>query len=172
MEYSADPDGDGRTKDRVDVVNMSLGSDYGQPFDDDLTMAVEGATALGVLTVASAGNASDKPYIVGTPSAAPSALSVAQTQVPSAGLQLLTVPTLAQPVPAVFQPWSAVPTEVISGPIQYGDGAGGNLDRLPPVRPGSLAGKVGLVDRGGCELHAEDQATSATWAASSASSAW
>jgi hypothetical protein len=52
-------------------------------------MAVEGATALGILTVASAGNSADKPYIVGTPSATPSALSVAQTQVPSAGLQLL-----------------------------------------------------------------------------------
>jgi subtilisin family serine protease len=82
MDYVSDPNGDGRTRDRVDVVNMSLGSSYGQPFDDDLSMAVEGATALGILTVASAGNSADKPYIVGTPSASPSALSVAQTQVP------------------------------------------------------------------------------------------
>jgi minor extracellular serine protease Vpr len=152
MEFSADPNGDGRTKDRVDVINMSLGSNYGQPFDDDLAMAVEGATALGILTVASAGNASDKPYIVGTPSAAPSALSVAQTQVPSAGLQLLTVPSLPAPIAGVFQPWSAVPTTVISGEIQYGDGAGGNLFGCDPFAPGSLAGKVGLVDRGVCNF--------------------
>ena len=150
MEYSSDPNGDGRTRDRVDVINMSLGSDYGQPFDDDLSMAVEGATALGILTVASAGNASDKPYIVGTPSAAPSALSVAQTQVPSAGLQLIDVDGTSYP--AVFQPWSVVPTSVVSGPLQYADGAGGNLNGCAPFAQGSLAGKVVLVDRGACNF--------------------
>ena len=55
MEYAVDPDGDGDPSDRVDVINMSLGSPYGQPFDDDLAAAVDAATALGVLTVASAG---------------------------------------------------------------------------------------------------------------------
>ena len=79
MDFAVDPNGDGKTKDAVDVINMSLGSNYGQPFDDDLSLAVENATALGVLTVASAGNSADKPYITGTPSATPSALSVAQT---------------------------------------------------------------------------------------------
>jgi minor extracellular serine protease Vpr len=152
MEFSADPNGDGRTRDRVDIINMSLGSNYGQPFDDDLSLAVEGATALGILTVASAGNASDKPYIVGTPSATPSALSVAQTQVPSAGLQLLTMESLPAPVPAVFQPWSTPPAGVISGPLQYGNGAGGNLLGCDAFPPGSLDGKVVLVDRGGCNF--------------------
>ena len=72
------------TSDHVEVINMSLGSDYGQPFDDDLVAAVENATAIGVLTVASAGNGGDCPYVAGTPAAARTALSVAQTQVPSA----------------------------------------------------------------------------------------
>ncbi len=91
MDFAVDPNGDGKTKDHVDIVNMSLGSTYGQPFDDDLSLAVDNATAFGVLTVASAGNSADKPYITGTPSAAPTALSVAQTQVPSAELQLIEV---------------------------------------------------------------------------------
>jgi minor extracellular serine protease Vpr len=150
MEYSTDPNGDGRTRDRVDVINMSLGSNYGQPFDDDLSMAVEGATALGVLTVASAGNSADKPYIVGSPSAAPSALSVAQTQVPSAGLQLLEANDVEYK--AEFQPWSVPPTTVLSGPLQYGNGAGGNLNGCAPFAPGSLGGKVVLVDRGACNF--------------------
>jgi subtilisin family serine protease len=90
MEFAVDPDGDGDTADAVDIINMSLGSDYGQPFDDDLSQAVEAATKLGVLTVASAGNGGDKPYIAGTPSATPAALSVAQTQAPSAALQLIS----------------------------------------------------------------------------------
>jgi subtilisin family serine protease len=81
MEYVVDPNGDGDASDRVDIVNMSLGSNYGQAFDDDLALAVNNATAVGVMTVASAGNGSDKPYISGTPAAAISALSVAQTAV-------------------------------------------------------------------------------------------
>ena len=89
MDYALDPNGDGVTDDHVDVINMSLGSDYGQAFDDDLSLAVENATDVGVLTVSSAGNGSDKPYVSGTPAATPSALSVAQTAVPSAELALL-----------------------------------------------------------------------------------
>ncbi|HSN72170.1 MAG TPA: S8 family serine peptidase, partial [Steroidobacteraceae bacterium] len=140
MEYVADPNGDGDTSDRVDIVNMSLGSVYGQAFDDDLALAVDNATALGIMTVASAGNSSDKPYVTGTPAAAQTALSVAQTQVPSASLSFLTlngVDYLAE-----FQPWSTPPAGVISGPLQYGNGAGGNLNGCAAFAPGSLAGKV------------------------------
>ncbi len=150
MDFAVDPNGDGKTKDHVDIVNMSLGSNYGQPFDDDLSLAVDNATALGVLTVASAGNASDKPYIVGTPSAAPTALSVAQTQVPSAELQLLSVGGLE--IPAVFQPWSVQPAAPISGTLQYADGAGGNNNGCAPFSAGSLAGLIVVVDRGACNF--------------------
>jgi subtilisin family serine protease len=150
MEFAVDPNGDGDPADHVDVINMSLGSSYGQPFDDDLAMAVEGASSIGVLTVASAGNSADKPYIVGTPSAAPSALSVAQTQVPSASLQLITVDGVDYP--AVFQPWSAPLTATITGPVQYGDGAGGNRNGCAPFAPGSLTGLIVLVDRGACNF--------------------
>ena len=96
--------------------------------------------------MASAGNSADKPYIVGTPSAAPTALSVAQTQVPSASLQLISVD--GADYPAVFQPWSVPLTSVITGPVQYGDGAGGNLNGCAPFAPGSLTGLIVLVDRG------------------------
>ena len=163
MEFAVDPDGDGRIKDRVDVINMSLGSSYGQPFDDDLSFAVENATVMGVLTVSSAGNSADKPYANGTASSTASALSVAQTQVPSAALQLIDVD--GANYPAVFQPWSAPPAGVLSGPVQYGDGVGGNLlgcslgadpnsvdPADAPFPPGSLTGKIVLVDRGDCNF--------------------
>lgn len=150
MEFAVDPNGDGDPSDHVDIINMSLGSDYGQPFDDDLSAAVENATAVGVLTVAAAGNGGDKPYIQGTPAGTPSALSVAQTQVPSAALQLITVDSVDYP--AVFQPWSVAPAGVISGPVQYADGAGGNLDGCAPFAAGSLTGLVVLVDRGACNF--------------------
>jgi len=155
MDYAADPNGDGKFNDRVDIVNMSLGGSYGQPFDDDLSAAVDAATSLGILTVASAGNSSDKPFANGTPAAAKTALSVAQTAVPSAFLPLMQIvapANIAGSFPAVFQPWSAPLTTVIEAPLQYGNGAGGNLNGCAPFAPGSLADKIVLVNRGGCNF--------------------
>ena len=153
LEFALDPNSDGDLSDHVDIVNMSLSSAYGQPFDDDLSAAVDHATSLGVLTVVSAGNSGDKPYVAGSPGVAETALSVAQTHVPSDFVSLMSV---LQPVPdagdyeTVFQPWSAPLTEAIEGPVQYGDGAGGNLDGCAQFPAESLAGKLVMVDQGGC----------------------
>jgi subtilisin family serine protease len=155
MEFAVDPDGDGDPSDRVDLINMSLGSDYGQTFDDDLAFAVDNATTLGVLTVAASGNGGDKPYITGTPASADTAISVAQTNVPSAVLpllQILSPASVAGDYPAVFQPWSVSLTTVIEAPLQYGDGAGGNGNGCAAFASGSLAGKIVLVDRGSCNF--------------------
>ena len=73
MDFAVDPNGDGNPDDAVDIINMSLGSSYGDPRWDDLAFAVNNASALGVLTVASAGNSADKPYANGTPSSASTA---------------------------------------------------------------------------------------------------
>ncbi len=165
MEFAVDPNGDGDPSDHVDLINMSLGSPYGNPFDDDLSFAVDNATAAGVLTVASTGNSADKPYASGSPGNAATALATAQTNVPSASLPLLLVvsPEGYGPLPAEWQPWSAPLTSRISGPLQYGDGTGGQLlgcslgadpnsvaDGTEPYPPGSLDGKIVLVDRGVC----------------------
>ncbi len=120
VEWAIDPNGDGDTKDHVDIINMSLGSDYGQPFDDDLSAAVDRATKLGAFTVASAGNGSDKPFITGSPAAAVTALSVAQTNVPSAVVDLMTI-VIPAVTPAergaIHQDWSAALTTAITAPV-------------------------------------------------------
>ena len=155
MEFAVNPNGDGRLNDRVDVINMSLGSSYGQPFDDDLSVAVDNATMVGVLTVASAGNSADKPYANGTPGGANSALSVAQTAVPSAiqaQMRIVAPSNIAGVFPAVFQPWSAPLVAAIEAPLQYGNGAGGNLNGCAAFPADSLAGKIVLVDRGACNF--------------------
>ena len=154
MDYAVDPNGDGDTSDHVDIVNMSLGSIYGQWFDDDLSQAVENATAIGVLTVASAGNSADKPYVTGTPAAAPSALSVAQTNVPSAVQPLLQVTApddIVGDYAGVFQPWSTAPTGVLTADVVYADNDGdaSNLDGCLAFDE-DLTGLIVLVDRGGC----------------------
>ncbi len=83
MDFALDPNGDGAITDAVDVVNMSLGSSYGQQ-EDDLSFASQNAVDAGVTVVVSAGNSADRPYIAGSPSTTPGVISVAQTQVPSA----------------------------------------------------------------------------------------
>jgi len=149
MEYAVDPNGDGDPSDAVDIINMSLGSNYGQPFDDDLAAAVDNASSLGVLTVASAGNGGNKPYVNGTPAAAATALSVAQTQVPSASLPFLTVD--GDDFAAAFQSWSVKPTGIVAGIIQYGDGAGRNLNGCAAFT-NDLTGLAVLVNRGSCNF--------------------
>lgn len=158
MEFALDPNGDGNVSDRVDLINMSLGSQYGQSGDDDLSAAVQVATEAGTLVVASAGNSGDKPYATGTPAAAPSALSVAQTATPSSEGFAIFVSTggAAQPREAVFQSWSRpLDFTLTDVPIQFGDGAGGNLLGCDPFAAGSLTGKVVLVDRGVCNFSAK-----------------
>ena len=170
MDYALDPNGDGVTTDHVDIINMSLGSDYGQAFDDDLSQAVENATEVGVLTVASAGNGSDKPYVSGMPAVAPSALSVAQTAVPSSTLALMEVTspdTLDGLYEAVFQAWSAELTTLIEGDLLFDNSSDGKrlgcrlIDDDPaqpdpggenPFAPGELDGRIVLVERGACNF--------------------
>ena len=152
-DWIADPNGDGLTNDHVDIANLSLGSNYGQPFDDDLSQALELATSAGVLVVTSAGNSGNKPYISGSPGASPSSLSTAATNNPSDFVQLIdiTAPAnLVASVGGVWQNWSQVLGAEIEAPVQYGDGLGGNKNGCTSFPAGSLAGKIVLVDRGTC----------------------
>ncbi|MEM7532909.1 MAG: S8 family serine peptidase [Chloroflexota bacterium] len=76
MEWSVDPNQDGDFSDRVDVINMSLGSTYG--LEQDLTsLAANSAAKIGIIVVASAGNSGDTYYATGTPAVASYAISVA-----------------------------------------------------------------------------------------------
>lgn len=76
LEYSADPNQDGDVSDRLDVINMSLGGGFGNPHIL-YSEAIKNLTKGGTFVVASAGNSGHKDYIVGAPSTADDALSVA-----------------------------------------------------------------------------------------------
>ncbi|MEK6627104.1 MAG: S8 family serine peptidase, partial [Bdellovibrionota bacterium] len=76
LEYSADPNGDGANADQLDVVNLSLGSSYGNPhilYSEAIKNLVNGGTVV----VASAGNSGHRDYIVGAPGTSDAAISVA-----------------------------------------------------------------------------------------------
>ncbi len=159
MDWAIDPNGDGRTRDHVDVVNMSLGSDYGSVYDDDLSLAVDRASKIGVLTVAAAGNGGDKPWIAGTPASARTALSVAQTQVPSARAFPLVVNTPAAIAGTYTNTetvdWAPLGSGFGGDVVFVGRGCpAGSIDDTNPADPylTSPAGKVALIDRGACAV--------------------
>jgi subtilisin family serine protease len=150
FEWAVDPNGDGDPKDHADIINMSLGSNYGQPFDDDLSAAVDRATKLGAFTVASAGNGSDKPFVTGSPAAAVTALSVAQTAVPSAVVDLMHIDAPAvTPADrgAIHQSWSPELTSAVTAPVVF---TASNALGCTPFAAGSLTGRIALVNRGTC----------------------
>lgn len=138
-----------RDYDPADIINLSIGAPYGQP-EDDLSLFVNMASYYGSLVVAAAGNSGDRPYSVASPSTADAALSVAESGLPSQRLYRIDAGGLS--AAGLLQPWSAPISATVSGPLQYGDGAGGNLLGCEPFAPGSLAGKVVLLDRGSCAV--------------------
>jgi subtilisin family serine protease len=76
LEWAMDPNGDGSIDDHLDVVNLSLGSDYGLADDAD-AMVADAAMAHGMLVVLAAGNAGDSYDIGGSPGNAPRSIGVA-----------------------------------------------------------------------------------------------
>ena len=82
LEWAVDPNQDGDFSDHVDVINMSLGSNFGSTIDST-TIAAENAARLGIIVVASAGNSGDVHYAVGSPGMASRAIAVAATSIDS-----------------------------------------------------------------------------------------
>jgi subtilisin family serine protease len=77
LEYAVDPDGDNNPSDRLDLINLSLGSSFGTRhilYEEALKNLVVGGD---VVAIASAGNSGNHEYIVGAPSTVPEAISIA-----------------------------------------------------------------------------------------------
>jgi subtilisin family serine protease len=153
IEFALDPNGDGDISDAVDVINMSLGSSYGQR-EDDSSAATANASKFGVTVVVSAGNSADRPFITGSPSSTPEAISVAQTNVPSAVTYALQVNAPAA-VAGIYPntntvDWAPITTG-FSGDVTYTGDLGAPL-ACDPLAAGALAGRVALIDRGACAI--------------------
>ena len=77
----------------VDVINMSLGRDFGEDNDPD-AVAADNASKAGIAVVVAAANSGPVPYIVGGPSTATRAISVAaQDALPSFPMALVDLPS-------------------------------------------------------------------------------
>jgi subtilisin family serine protease len=78
IDRAVDPNDDGDPSDHVDVINMSLGSEFGGVNDGD-TVAATAAAAAGVLVANSAGNSGDAQDVSGSPGNAPTSITSANS---------------------------------------------------------------------------------------------
>ncbi len=78
LDWALDPNNDGLFGDRLNVINLSLGSSYGM-VDDPQNLVVNELAKLGVLAVMSAGNSGDLTDVGGSPGNAVSSLQVASS---------------------------------------------------------------------------------------------
>ena len=76
LESAMDPNGDGDMSDRVDVINMSLGGEFGTTRGGAVGEMLNNAALLGVVSAVSAGNDGATPFIVGGPSTTKNVMSV------------------------------------------------------------------------------------------------
>jgi subtilisin family serine protease len=146
IDWALDPNGDGDISDAVDIVNLSLGSAYGQE-QDDSSVALDNLVRAGVVAVTSAGNNADRPFIAGSPSTAARVISVAQTALPDD--VLYSIGTTAGAVRyAKLQSWSPAPSAVITAPLAQPDDVEGCQ---PEDFADFPAGAIALIRRGSCD---------------------
>ncbi len=146
-------------KDQMDVVNLSLGGTAESPETDPEQQAIAKAMEAGVLVVISAGNGGPNPGTISSPGTSPEALTVGATlhsRYFASGMDVTstdtTVPSelaLIAYVPAAGQAISAKlgPVQLVSILPYDSTGLGCSSSLLPP---GSLTGKMALIQRGEC----------------------
>lgn len=81
IEWAVDPNQDGDLSDHLDIINLSLGSNFGAVYDAT-SIAAENAVRAGVVVVASAGNAGDTHYAMSSPGVAPGVIAVGASTTP------------------------------------------------------------------------------------------
>ncbi len=165
-EFAVDPNQDGSTNDRANVLSFSGGVDYGTKNSVE-AVAAQGVVDLGTVFVASAGNAGNQPsggsgYIVGTPAVAPGVVAVA------ASIDQFTAGTIDVNSPAtvlpdggiyVHQDWSGDITTDITGDIfdvreldppaaPDGTPVPSDQEYCTSLGGSPLAGKIALIFKG------------------------
>lgn len=157
--------GTGNIDNRMDVVNMSLGSNWGNA-STAYSNLIDNATDLGMIFVVAAGNAGNVEYIMGAPAAARSAISVGASFPGGRTAPVMAVDTDAEDVP------EAMIVAEGTSPVRLADGAiEGEVVLASPElacdgvdNPGELDGRVALVSRGECTFAAKSASVEAAGA--------
>ncbi|MCB9585570.1 MAG: S8 family serine peptidase [Polyangiaceae bacterium] len=147
-DYAIDPNGDDDPSDRLDVLNASLGSDFG--LGGSNAALIKNLVRGGTVFVAAAGNAGSSYFIAGQPAGVDQALSVAATSESA-------LPELKVTSPASVAGSYAAVSGGISAPIPTDTPISGKLVRTQPSNgcadysnAAAISGNIALIDRGSC----------------------
>jgi uncharacterized repeat protein (TIGR01451 family) len=158
IDWALDPNGDGSLADRLDIINLSLGTSFGQA-ESVTALAAENAARTGMLVVAASGNSGDTFFLTSEPGSSGRSISVAgsvDSGWPGAAVRIDSPPALAGFIPAgvpLFGP--AAPATGVSAEVVLAEDA---ADADGPTttdgcsaltNAAAVAGKIALVDRGG-----------------------
>ncbi len=147
LEWAADPNDDGMPDDRLDVVNLSLGSSYdiaGQLFYGQV---MDNLVGVGTVVVAAAGNDGGTFFVTGSPGSVPPVLSVAASV--DAGLTnvLTTAGDITGVEGAITQSLSS------TGSITAAASRAEPADACTLLtNSAEVAGTIVLIDRGSCSF--------------------
>jgi subtilisin family serine protease len=165
IDFALDPTNSGTLNNAVDVISMSIGGPFGMREDDAGEMFTD-VVNFGVVSVLSAGNDGDIPYVVGHPASTPEVLAVAATNsVVATGIPLVinSPPSIAgsytNTATLDFAPVNAAVTSNIAY-VGRGCPASGTTPADPYLD--NPSGKIALIDRGFCAVSLKiDRAASA-----------
>ncbi|QBB70058.1 DUF11 domain-containing protein [Pseudolysobacter antarcticus] len=159
IDWAMDPNGDSDLSDHLDVINMSLGSDFGNELNAT-ALASDNAALAGVIVVTSAGNSGDTFFIAGAPGVASRAIATAasldggetvgsvkvNSPVGIAGSYIATIPAYG-PVPS-----GQTATAVIALDAANGTGPTTTDACTALTNAAAIAGNICVVDRGTCSF--------------------
>jgi len=164
IDWAIDPNGDNDLSDHLDVINMSLGSNFGS-LASTSAIAADNAARMGVIVVASAGNAGDTYTISGSPGSGQRVIATAATGdngLPAVYITVNSPALIAGNYPAGVSTMldaSNNPTAPASGQtgnvvraLDASDGAGPlTTDACSAItNAAAVAGNIAIVDRGTC----------------------
>ncbi len=151
LDWAVDPNRDGNLSDHLDIVNMSIGTDYGAVADAAAMAASDNAALAGTIVVAASGNAGDSHFITSSPAAATRALSVAASVDSTDTVDTFVVtapPSLAgskSALPSVNYAWSKMTTP-LTAVVAYPPSQRTGCQAFSPANAALLAGKIALLD--------------------------
>jgi subtilisin family serine protease len=158
IDFALDPTNSGTLNSAVDVISMSIGQSFGMREDDD-GEAFTDVVNFGVMSVVSAGNDGDIPYVVGGPAATPEVLALAATtSVVATGIPLVinSPPSIAGTYANTAQlDFAPINATVTSNVAYIGRGCPANsISNGSSADPylANPSGKIALIDRGACAV--------------------
>lgn len=145
---------DDAVADGMDIINLSLGGDLAPRLEDDISvLAVERATRAGVIVVVAAGNNGPDLNTMSSPGTAPSAITVGAVTSDRTFAAGVEVEGLGSYVGILTD--GAAPQTPVQGPIADVQSISGDALACSALPPGSLEGKIALIQRGICTFESK-----------------